>query len=91
MDSVEGAVPGGRGTPSLARGQHPPSPPAQGAIVGLLAGLAMAFWVGIGSLLHSMGTAGGAPPPNSTLLPATGNLTTILATTLLAPTLAPQR
>ncbi|KAM6207563.1 sodium-dependent multivitamin transporter isoform 1-T1 [Sarcoramphus papa] len=61
-----------------------------GAIVGLLAGLAMAFWVGIGSLLHSTGAAGGAPPPNGTLLPAAGNLTTVLATTLLAPTPAPQ-
>ncbi|XP_069661455.1 sodium-dependent multivitamin transporter isoform X2 [Haliaeetus albicilla] len=58
-----------------------------GAVVGLLAGLAMAFWVGIGSLLHSMR---GPPPPNSTVLPPVGNLTTILATTLLAPTLAPQ-
>ncbi|XP_074904900.1 sodium-dependent multivitamin transporter isoform X1 [Buteo buteo] len=58
-----------------------------GAVVGLLAGLAMAFWVGIGSLLHSMR---GAPPPNSTVLPPVGNLTTILATTLLAPTPAPQ-
>lgn len=56
-----------------------------GAVVGLLAGLAMAFWVGIGSLLQSTGTAGGAPPPNSTTLPPVGNLTT-----LLAPTLAPQ-
>ena len=91
MDPVEGAVPGGRGSPSLAGGQHPSSPLAQGAIVGLLAGLAMAFWVGIGSLLHSMGAAGAAPPPNSTLLPAAGNLTTVLATTLLAPTPAPQR
>ncbi|XP_063186920.1 sodium-dependent multivitamin transporter isoform X2 [Chroicocephalus ridibundus] len=60
-----------------------------GAVVGLLAGLAMAFWVGIGSLLRSMGAAGGAPPPNSTALPAVGNLTTILATTALAPTTAP--
>ncbi|KAM6123143.1 sodium-dependent multivitamin transporter [Pterocles gutturalis] len=60
-----------------------------GAVVGLLAGLAMAFWVGIGSLLSSMGGAGGAPPPNSTLLPPDGNLTTVLATALLTPTLAP--
>ncbi|XP_068259607.1 sodium-dependent multivitamin transporter [Nyctibius grandis] len=58
-----------------------------GAVVGLLAGLAMAFWVGIGSLLRG---TGGAPPPNGTALPATGNLTAALATTLLAPTVAPQ-
>uniref|UniRef100_A0A8C8AWE5 Sodium-dependent multivitamin transporter n=1 Tax=Otus sunia TaxID=257818 RepID=A0A8C8AWE5_9STRI len=61
-----------------------------GAIVGLLVGLAMAFWVGIGGILHSMGGAGGAPPSNGTALPAAGNLTTLLATTLLAPTPAPQ-
>lgn len=59
--------------------------------MGLLAGLAMAFWVGIGGLLRSMGAARGAPPPNSTALPTPGNLTTILATTLLAPTPAPPR
>ncbi|KAM6323563.1 sodium-dependent multivitamin transporter [Aegotheles albertisi] len=62
-----------------------------GAIVGLLAGLAMAFWVGIGSLLQAGGAAGGAPPPNSTALAPYGNLTTILATTLLAPTSPPPR
>ncbi|XP_009463200.1 PREDICTED: sodium-dependent multivitamin transporter, partial [Nipponia nippon] len=61
-----------------------------GAVVGLLVGLAMAFWVGIGSLLSSMGANGGAPPPNSTALPPAGNLTTILATTLLPSTAAPQ-
>ncbi|KAM6354692.1 sodium-dependent multivitamin transporter [Podargus strigoides] len=61
-----------------------------GAIVGLLAGLAMAFWVGIGSLLRGMEAAGGAPPPNSTALPSLGNLTTVLATALTAPTPAPQ-
>ncbi|XP_062478629.1 sodium-dependent multivitamin transporter [Pezoporus occidentalis] len=61
-----------------------------GAVVGLLAGLAMAFWVGIGSLMRSMGAAAGTPPPNSTMLPTMGNLTTVLATTLLAPTEAPK-
>ncbi|KAM9240848.1 LOW QUALITY PROTEIN: sodium-dependent multivitamin transporter [Leptosomus discolor] len=62
-----------------------------GAVVGLLAGLAMAFWVGIGSLLRNMGAPRGVPPPNSTALPAVGNLTTVLAATLLAPTTpAPQ-
>ncbi|XP_051470883.1 sodium-dependent multivitamin transporter isoform X3 [Apus apus] len=62
-----------------------------GAVVGLLAGLAMAFWVGIGSLLHTGGGARGAPPPNSTMLPPDSNLTTLLATTLLPPTPAPCR
>lgn len=86
-----GAVLGDWGTLSLSGGQHPPCPPVQGAVVGLLAGLAMAFWVGIGSLMRSMGAAVGTPPPNSTVLPTMGNLTTVLATTLLAPTEAPKR
>ncbi|KAM6280828.1 sodium-dependent multivitamin transporter [Porphyrio hochstetteri] len=61
-----------------------------GAIVGLLSGLAMAFWVGIGSLLQSTGGAGSPPAPNGTVLPSVGgNLTTVLATTLLTPTPAP--
>ncbi|KAM7027484.1 sodium-dependent multivitamin transporter [Passerculus sandwichensis] len=60
-----------------------------GAVVGLLAGLAMAFWVGIGSFLQSAARAGGAPPANGTALPAAGNLSTVLATTLLPPTAAP--
>ncbi|KAM9383354.1 sodium-dependent multivitamin transporter isoform 2-T4 [Phaethornis superciliosus] len=66
-------------------------PVLQGAAVGLLAGLAMAFWVGIGGLLHSVGAAGGTPAPNGTVLPPDGNLTTLLATTLMAPTPAPPR
>ncbi|RLV85270.1 hypothetical protein DV515_00016134 [Chloebia gouldiae] len=61
-----------------------------GAIVGLLAGLAMAFWIGIGSFLQSWG-AKGVPPANSTTLPTMGNLSTVLATTLLPPTTAPPR
>ncbi|XP_068535258.1 sodium-dependent multivitamin transporter [Anas acuta] len=61
-----------------------------GAIVGLLAGLAMAFWVGIGSLVSSMGAAGGAPAANSTAPSPDANLTATLATTLLTPTAAPQ-
>ncbi|XP_075271258.1 sodium-dependent multivitamin transporter [Opisthocomus hoazin] len=60
-----------------------------GAVVGLLAGLAMAFWLGIGALLSSMGGAGGAPPANGTALPPAANLTAVLGTTLLPPTPAP--
>ena len=81
---------GGAGPPG-GGGQHPLSLPAQGAVVGLLAGLAMAFWVGIGSMLSNMGGTGGASPPNSTALLSAGNFTTVLNTTLLAPTAAPQR
>ncbi|KAM9195148.1 sodium-dependent multivitamin transporter isoform 2-T5 [Mergus octosetaceus] len=61
-----------------------------GAIVGLLAGLAMAFWVGIGSLVSSMGAAVGAPAANSTARSPDGNLTAALAATLLTPTAAPR-
>lgn len=90
--TVSGPPPGwGRGPCGVSAGgpgSVPPSFPAQGAVVGLLAGLAMAFWVGIGSLVSS---ARAAPPPNGTALTSVGNLTTALATTLLAPTPAPQR
>ncbi|XP_031451853.1 sodium-dependent multivitamin transporter isoform X2 [Phasianus colchicus] len=59
-----------------------------GAVVGLLAGLAMAFWVGIGSLVANMG--GAAPLANSTV-PSPINWTTpaTLATTLLTSTTPP--
>lgn len=66
-------------------------PLSQGAVVGLLAGLAMAFWIGIGSILTGTGGAKGVPPANSTALPTVGNLSTILATTLPPPTSAPPR
>ncbi|XP_058691583.1 sodium-dependent multivitamin transporter [Poecile atricapillus] len=62
-----------------------------GAVVGLLAGLVMAFWIGIGSFVHSTGGAKGVSPANSTALSTVGNLSTVLATTLLPPTSAPPR
>nr|XP_045005587.1 sodium-dependent multivitamin transporter isoform X2 [Jaculus jaculus] len=49
-----------------------------GAIVGLLAGLIMAFWIGIGSIVTSMGS--GVAPPS---LDAPSNLTTATVTTLI--------
>uniref|UniRef100_A0A8C9G3I0 Sodium-dependent multivitamin transporter n=1 Tax=Pavo cristatus TaxID=9049 RepID=A0A8C9G3I0_PAVCR len=60
-----------------------------GAVVGLLAGLAMAFWVGIGSLVASMG--GAATPLANSTMPPPINLTTpaVLATTLLTTTTPP--
>ncbi|XP_032912172.1 sodium-dependent multivitamin transporter [Catharus ustulatus] len=58
-----------------------------GAIVGLLAGLAMAFWIGIGSFVYNSAAAKGTA--NSTALPPVGNLSTVLATTLLPSTSAP--
>ncbi|KAM8954193.1 sodium-dependent multivitamin transporter isoform 2-T2 [Pelodytes ibericus] len=53
-----------------------------GAITGLVTGLAMAFWIGIGSFVSRMSTA---PPPllNVTSIPEVGNLTTAIMTTLL--------
>ncbi|KAM4903907.1 sodium-dependent multivitamin transporter [Sylvia borin] len=57
-----------------------------GAVVGLLAGLAMAFWIGIGSFLSNTGGGQGVPSANSTALPTLGNLSTVLATTLQPPT-----
>uniref|UniRef100_A0A8B9NVI8 Sodium-dependent multivitamin transporter n=1 Tax=Apteryx owenii TaxID=8824 RepID=A0A8B9NVI8_APTOW len=62
-----------------------------GAVTGLAAGLAMAFWVGIGSLVQNMRAPGGAPPPNSTAVPAAAaNITAGLVATLLPSTPAPQ-
>ncbi|XP_023808991.1 sodium-dependent multivitamin transporter [Oryzias latipes] len=40
-----------------------------GAVVGLLAGLAMAFWIGIGSFVMRISSTPPAPPLNATLLP----------------------
>uniref|UniRef100_A0A8C7YAZ7 Sodium-dependent multivitamin transporter n=1 Tax=Oryzias sinensis TaxID=183150 RepID=A0A8C7YAZ7_9TELE len=40
-----------------------------GAVVGLLAGLAMAFWIGIGSFVMRMSSTPPAPPLNATSLP----------------------
>ncbi|KAM4771951.1 sodium-dependent multivitamin transporter [Rhinophrynus dorsalis] len=53
-----------------------------GAISGLLAGLVMAFWIGIGSFVSRMSTV---PPPllNVTSIPEAGNFTTAVMTTLL--------
>lgn len=54
-----------------------------GALTGLLAGLAMAFWVGIGSFVQNMKSAP-SQLLNSTISPESGNLTTALMTTLLS-------
>ncbi|XP_030054506.1 sodium-dependent multivitamin transporter [Microcaecilia unicolor] len=53
-----------------------------GAITGLVAGLIMAFWIGIGSFVSNVKTG---PPllANTTRIPDTGNLTTAVMTTLL--------
>uniref|UniRef100_A0A674CSD3 Sodium-dependent multivitamin transporter n=1 Tax=Salmo trutta TaxID=8032 RepID=A0A674CSD3_SALTR len=55
-----------------------------GAIVGLVAGLAMAFWIGIGNFVSRMAV----PTPllpiiNATTMPLHGNMTTAVMTTLI--------
>ncbi|KAA0708435.1 Sodium-dependent multivitamin transporter [Triplophysa tibetana] len=53
-----------------------------GALVGLAAGLVMAFWIGIGSFLSRMPTSVG-PVINGTVFPDMGNITTAVMTTLI--------
>ncbi|XP_065112191.2 solute carrier family 5 member 6a [Paramisgurnus dabryanus] len=53
-----------------------------GALVGLAAGLVMAFWIGIGSFISRMPTAV-APVINATAFPEIGNMTTAIMTTLI--------
>ncbi|KAG6921662.1 solute carrier family 5 member 6 [Chelydra serpentina] len=63
-----------------------------GAITGLAAGLAMAFWIGIGSLVSNLRAAPSASPlSNSTDFPQASNLSTAIAATLLTSTPAPKR
>ncbi|XP_054978614.1 sodium-dependent multivitamin transporter [Sorex araneus] len=61
-----------------------------GAIVGLLAGLVMAFWIGIGSTVSHLGSGGAPPLPNATSLPLPSNLTAVTMTTLMATTSQPR-
>ncbi|KAH0517344.1 Sodium-dependent multivitamin transporter [Microtus ochrogaster] len=58
----------------------------QGAIVGLLTGLTMAFWIGIGSIVSRMSSSVASPPVNgsSSFLPS--NLTITTMTTLMPST-----
>ncbi|CAH2245431.1 sodium-dependent multivitamin transporter [Pelobates cultripes] len=53
-----------------------------GAISGLVAGLGMAFWIGIGSFVSRMSMVS-SPILNVTSIPEVGNLTTAVMTTLL--------
>uniref|UniRef100_A0A3Q1H4W5 Sodium-dependent multivitamin transporter n=1 Tax=Acanthochromis polyacanthus TaxID=80966 RepID=A0A3Q1H4W5_9TELE len=59
-----------------------------GAVVGLVAGLAMAFWIGIGSFVMRMSGSTPVPPLNTTALPPFDNMTTTVMTTLLSATTA---
>lgn len=53
-----------------------------GAIVGLLAGLVMAFWIGIGSIVTRMGSGMALLPSNGSHFSLPSNLSTIAMTTL---------
>ncbi|XP_051581129.1 solute carrier family 5 member 6a isoform X2 [Myxocyprinus asiaticus] len=53
-----------------------------GALVGLAAGLVMAFWIGIGSFVSKM-SASVPPIINATVMPDVGNMTTAVMTTLI--------
>ncbi|XP_024408333.1 sodium-dependent multivitamin transporter [Desmodus rotundus] len=57
-----------------------------GAIVGLLAGLIMAFWIGIGSIVTRMGSSMAPSPSNGSSLSLSSNLSTITMTTLMPST-----
>ncbi|XP_071387618.1 solute carrier family 5 member 6a [Centroberyx affinis] len=52
-----------------------------GAVVGLIAGLVMAFWIGIGSFVMRMSAS---PSLNTTAPPLFGNMTTAVMTTLVS-------
>ncbi|XP_070235369.1 sodium-dependent multivitamin transporter isoform X2 [Bos mutus] len=59
-----------------------------GAIVGLLAGLIMAFWIGIGSIVTSMGSGRALSPPNGSSFSLSSNLTAVTMATLMPSTAA---
>ncbi|KAM9317207.1 sodium-dependent multivitamin transporter [Gastrophryne carolinensis] len=54
-----------------------------GAISGLLVGLVMAFWIGLGSFVTRMQAVSAAPVLNVTSAPELGNFTSTVMTTLL--------
>ncbi|KAM9635842.1 sodium-dependent multivitamin transporter isoform 1-T8 [Trichechus inunguis] len=54
-----------------------------GAIVGLVAGLIMAFWIGIGSIVSSMGSSVASSPSNGSSFSLPSNLTAVTMTTLM--------
>ncbi|MED6233246.1 Sodium-dependent multivitamin transporter, partial [Ataeniobius toweri] len=62
-----------------------------GAVVGLAAGLAMAFWVGIGSFVMRISRPLVGPNLNTTALPLFDNMTTTVLTSLVtSPTAKPR-
>lgn len=61
----------------------------QGAVTGLVAGLIMAFWIGIGSFVSRM-QAPGTPIFNTTIIHDTGNTTAIMTTVITSLTTKPR-
>lgn len=59
-----------------------------GAVVGLVAGLAMAFWIGIGNFVMRMSNSAIVPPLNTTMAPVFENAT--MASFLTTPTAKPR-
>nr|XP_058936016.1 sodium-dependent multivitamin transporter isoform X2 [Kogia breviceps] len=57
-----------------------------GAIMGLLAGLTMAFWIGVGSTVASMGSGRVPTPPDGPGLSLPSNLTAVTVATLMPST-----
>ncbi|MCJ8743456.1 hypothetical protein PDJAM_G00094270 [Pangasius djambal] len=60
-----------------------------GAVTGLVAGLIMAFWIGIGSFVSRM-QAPGTPIFNTTIIHDTGNTTAIMTTVITSITAKPR-
>ncbi|XP_006835354.1 PREDICTED: sodium-dependent multivitamin transporter-like [Chrysochloris asiatica] len=54
-----------------------------GAIVGLLSGLIMAFWIGIGSLVTNISSGVASSPPNVSSFSLPSNMTAVTMTTLM--------
>lgn len=63
---------------------------SQGAIVGLLSGLFMAFWIGVGSIVTNMGSGRPPLPSNVTSSSLSYNLTVLSTTTLMQTTSRPR-
>lgn len=61
----------------------------QGAVTGLVAGLIMAFWIGIGSFVSRM-QALRTPIFNTTVIHDTGNTTAIMTTIITSITAKPR-
>ncbi|XP_072794145.1 sodium-dependent multivitamin transporter isoform X2 [Vicugna pacos] len=57
-----------------------------GAIIGLLAGLIMAFWIGIGSIVTSMNSGTAPSPLNGSSFSLPSNLTTVTLATVMPST-----